>query len=316
MKRLVAIVASLALVGWLAAAGGWRELGAMVARVGPGVFAVALGGLLASYLVRALRLYDEFRAAGHARYGACLRIMLMHNAMVNVVPFRGGEAALPILLNRIFGTPLPRAVATLFWFRLQDALVVAIVGVLVWPGLNPWLRGAGVLFLIGFALWLPRWARAPHRWAEGGKLAVKLGKLRDALAESTRHARFGWLWTVANWSVKIVTQAWLLAMLLDTSLAHGGAGALGAELAAILPIQGVAGFGTYEAGAAAAMLPAGIALAQGLQAALALHLFVIASAVGAGAVAWLFPSNGAAPSPAATDSTDKLRSDSGSVPRP
>ena len=75
----------------------------------------------------------------------------------------------------------------------------------------------------------------------------------------------------------------------------GAAGALGAELSAILPIQGVAGFGTYEAGAAAAMLPSAIPIEQGLRAAFALHIFVIASAVLAGAIAWLFhgpsPSN-------------------------
>jgi hypothetical protein len=49
----------------------------------------------------------------------------------------------------------------------------------------------------------------------------------------------------------------------------------------------VAGFGTYEAGAAAAMLPHDITLATGLQAALVLHLFVIACACSAGLIAWI-----------------------------
>src|SRR5574337_742587 len=135
---------------------------------------------------------------------------------------------------------------------------------------------------------MPRWARRPHSWLEGEGLLHKLGRVRDAFADSTRHARFGWLWTAANWSVKLAAQAWLLAALLPASLASAAAGALGAELASILPVQGVAGFGTYEAGAAAALLPAGIALARGLRAALALHLFVIASALSVGGVAWLF----------------------------
>jgi hypothetical protein len=50
--------------------------------------------------------------------------VLIHNAMMNVVPFRGGEAAFPLLLRQSFGIPLPRAIASLFWFRLQDAFVV------------------------------------------------------------------------------------------------------------------------------------------------------------------------------------------------
>jgi len=292
MKRLVAILLSLALFGWLLSDGRWRELGTALSRLSPDVLMIAVGGFAISYLLRALRIHDEFRADASGRYPACLRIVLVHNAMINVVPFRGGEAAFPLLLRQTFGTPLGRAVASLFWLRLQDAFVVMALAAVVWPDLPVWLRALAVAGVIAFAWWLPRWARQPHDWQQGRPLTTKLAKLRDAFAETTRHARFGWLWTLANWSVKLLVQAYVLAAALPAVLATGAAGALGAELAAILPIQGVAGFGTYEAGAAAAMLPAGITLADGLKAALALHLFVIASAVVAGGIAWLFPTHG------------------------
>lgn len=298
MKRIVAIALSLLLLGWLLADGRWQEMGAALARLSPAAVGLAAAGFLLSYLLRALRVYFEFRADASGRFGACLRIVLIHNAMVNVVPFRGGEAAFPILLGRTFGTPLARAVASLFWFRLQDAFVVATLAALVCPGVPLALRALGASGLILCAWLLPRWARRQHDWAQRGRWAGKLAKVRDAFAESTRHARFGWLWTVANWSVKLAAQAWLLGALIAGSVQIGAAGALGAELAAILPIQGVAGFGTYEAGAAAAMLPAGIGFADGLRAALALHLFVIASAVSAGAIAALFPNRGPAAPPA------------------
>lgn len=287
LKRLLALLLSLALLAWLASDGRWRALGDSLGRFSPGLIGLALAGFALSYALRALRVSDEFRSDTGGRYLACLRIVLVHNAMVNVVPFRGGEAAFPLLLRRQFGTPLPRAIASLFWFRLQDAFVVAALAALVWPGVSAPLRLTAVVLLVAVALWLPRWARAPHRWHQGSALAGRLGRLRDAFADSTRHARLGWLWTAANWSVKLLTQAWVLAQLLPAGLPVGAAGALGAELAAILPVQGVAGFGTYEAGAAAAMLPAGVGLEQGLQAALALHLFVIASAVLAGTLAWM-----------------------------
>lgn len=294
MKRVVAVLVSLALLAWLASSGRWRELGEIAGRLDAWTLAVATSGFALSYTLRALRVHDEFRGNARGRFGACLRIVLIHNAMVNVLPFRGGEAAFPVLLGRTFGTPLPRAIASLFWFRLQDAFVVAIVAALVWPGVALALRLAGVAALVATAFLLPRWARKSHDWADRGALAGKLAKLRDAFAESTAHARYGWLWTVANWTVKLAAQAWLLGALLGAPLATGAAGALGAELAAILPIQGVAGFGTYEAGAAAALLPAGIGFDTGLRAALALHLFVIACAVTAGAIASLFPNAGPA----------------------
>lgn len=298
MKRVLAVLLSIALVGWLVSDGRWRELVASFARLDARTLLPALAGMALSYGLRALRVHDEFRhdAAGQGvagRFLACVRIVLIHNAFVNVVPFRGGEAAFPLLLRQTFGTPLPRALASLLWFRLQDALVVGVVAVGVWPGLPLALRCAGVLALVLLALVLPRWARAEHDWAARGALAARLGKLRAALGDSTRHARLGWLWTVANWSVKFAAQAWLLAALLNIPAPSAASGVLGAELAAILPIQGVAGFGTYEAGAAAALLPAGVDFETGLRAALALHLFVIGSALVAGALAALLPARSA-----------------------
>jgi hypothetical protein len=303
---VLAVALSLALAAWFLSGRQRAEFGAALAGVSIADAALAAAGFFLSYLLRAARVYDEFRHDARGRFGACLRIVLMHNAAVNVLPFRGGEAAFPILLGRVFGTPLTRALASLFWFRLQDAMVVAAVAVAVWPGV-PWvLRMAGVVTLAVCAWVLPRWARQPHRWAESGALARKFAALRDAFAASARHARFGWLWTFANWSVKLASQAWLLSALLGTGMYTGAAGALGAELAAILPIQGMAGFGTYEAGAAAALLPAGIALADGLRAVLALHLFVIACALCAGAGAALLPgARAAAPSAMPPDSSGK-----------
>lgn len=297
MKRALAILVSIGLLAWLASDGRWRPLVATLQALSPALVAVALAGFACSYALRALRVYDEFRRDARGRYLACLRIVLVHNAMVNVVPFRGGEAAFPLLLRRTFGTPLPRALASLFWFRLQDAFAVFVIAVCAWPGLPLWARLPALAALVGLAAWLPRWARSPHGWHEGTPLAARMARLRDTFAEATRHARYGWLWTGANWSVKLLVQAWLLAQLLPATLPVGAAGALGAELSAILPIQGVAGFGTYEAGAAAAMLPSGVALADGLRAAFALHIFVIASAVLAGAIAWLFHADTRQPNP-------------------
>ena len=286
-KRVFAVVVSLALLAWIVAKGQWAELGEALTSLPTGTVIIAAVGFGVSYLLRALRVWDEFRHDGAGRFGACLRIVLMHNAMVNIVPFRGGEAAFPLLLRQTFGTPLGRAVASLFWFRLQDAFVVLCLALLVWPGLPPALRALGIGAVAALAVGLPRWARRAHDWHEGSPWRARLGRVRDAFADSTRHARFGWLWTIANWSVKLAAQAWLLSVVLDRVIAVGAAGALGAELAAILPIQGVAGFGTYEAGAAAAMIPHGVTLEAGLQAALLLHLFVIACASLAGALAWL-----------------------------
>jgi len=267
----------------------WRGMGLLWQRLDLLTLGAALLGFMSSYALRALRIYEEFRQQARGRYLTCLRIILIHNAMVNILPFRGGELAFPLLLQKHFALPMGRALSSLVWLRLQDAFVIMGLAVLIWPALPLAARGLGLLGVVGLALYLPYWARQPHHWHGGGALTQGLGKLRDAFADASAHARLGWLWTLANWLVKLFIQAWLLASLVSSGLLTGAAGALGAELAAILPIQGLAGFGTYEVGTATALLPSGIPMSTGLQAALTLHLCVIGSALAAGLLAWLFP---------------------------
>ncbi|WP_292580213.1 glycosyltransferase [Mesorhizobium sp.] len=168
MKRAISIIVTLALLAWLASDQRWKMVGDAFASITPGAFVAVAAALFVTYVLRALRVCDEFRDDVNGRFGATLRIILIHNAMINIVPFRGGETAFPILLRQVFGVSIVRAGASLLWFRLQDAFVVGVLACLVWPGLHPALRVAGIAALIAAAWYLPRWARAPHNWTAGG----------------------------------------------------------------------------------------------------------------------------------------------------
>ncbi|PAT00397.1 MAG: hypothetical protein BSR46_02905 [Candidatus Dactylopiibacterium carminicum] len=283
MKRGAALLITLALLGWIASGAHWRSVIDKLLGLDALALLLALAAFAASYLLRAARVHDEFAAETGAGFAAFLRLTLLHNASINVLPFRSGEATFPLLLNRWFGVPTTRAVVALLWLRIQDAFVVLALAAFVWPGLH-WLLRLGWIGMVAIAAWaIPVWARRhPELEIQAGRFAATVHRIRAALAESTRRNTRSWIWTIANWSVKLAAQAWLLAALLGSQLATGLAGALGVELAAILPIQGVAGFGTYEAGGAALLAPHGVPFATGLNAALALHLFVIAAALVAG----------------------------------
>ncbi len=288
IKRIIALAISLALLGWLAASGNWREVGGRLATIPPSTLALTIGGFLLSYLLRAARIRDEFADVAKGHFWAMARVTTAHNAAINVVPFRGGEIALPVLLQREFGVPMGRALVSLLWLRMQDAFVVLLLAAWVWPGLDVALRGAWSLAVLVAAWGVPAWARAHPVGAEPQPgWRGKLAKVRVALAHSTRGAARSWAWTLSNWIVKLSAQTLLLGALLGQAGLLASAGVLGGELAAILPVQGVAGFGTYEAGVAAALTPHGITLANGLQAALALHIVIIAAAVSAGAAAFV-----------------------------
>ena len=287
--RAAAVAISVALLAWLLADARWRGVGARLAAIGPG----ALGGVaalfVASYLMRGARIHGEF--ADEVGPGARLRILrltLVHNALVNVLPFRGGEVAFPVLLNRWFGIGTGRAVISLLWLRGQDATVVLALAALFWPDVAPAWRALALIVVVGSAAAVPWWARR-HRAATGPAAPSRTEKLRALLERSTRRNAAGWAWTVGNWSVKLAAEAWLVALALGPGPVAGHAaailGAIGAELAAILPIQGVAGFGTFEAGGAALMRTQGVPLATGLEAVLVLHAVVLALALAAGGLA-------------------------------
>ena len=107
-----------------------------------------------------------------------------------------------------------------------------------------------------------------------------------APAASAATARWSWACAAANWAVKVVALGGLLATLAGVSLVSGLRGALGGELAAVLPLQGPAGLGTYEGGVwAAVALHDRSALTQLGIAALAVHLFVLVVSLAAAAVA-------------------------------
>lgn len=286
LKRGVGLLVSVALLAWVVTGARWHGVMASLSLLTAVQLALAVAAFAASYLLRAARVFDEFREETGARFAAILRLTLIHNAMINVVPFRGGEATFPVLLTRWFGLSTTRAVVALLWLRIQDAFVVLALAAFVWPGLHWSMRGLWIAAVLLAAWWIPAWAnRHPELEDSAGRMRNTVHKIRAALAESTRRHGRGWLWTIANWSLKLMAEAWLLAALLGASFATGMAGALGVELASILPIQGVAGFGTYEAGGAALAAAHGVSFGDGLNAALALHLFVISCALLAGGIA-------------------------------
>ena len=239
--------------------------------------------MIVTYLLRALRVYYEFGDATRGRFVTCLQLVLAHNALVNVLPMRAGELSFPVLLKREFGVPMIRSGGSLLWLRAQDAIILGALSIVVWPGLNPLMRIAGMFLLILGGVLLPLVAqRLLSQFSTG-----KLGTICTALVDSAYHARIGWLWTIANWVVKLTVLSQVFAQLLGADWQVGAAGAVGGELAAISPIQGMAGIGSYEAGAAAALRLSGIAWVDGLKAAFSMHLLVLASALVSAGIALL-----------------------------
>ena len=131
-KRFLAALLNLGVIAAFAWAvehyWGWTRLLAPWRQMPLAVLALALCGILASYAIRALRIYIAEADIPRGAYLRCLRLILLNNSINLLLPARSGEASFPLLLKRWFGIDLARGAGTLLWLRLLDLHVLATVG--------------------------------------------------------------------------------------------------------------------------------------------------------------------------------------------
>ncbi|HRL77044.1 MAG TPA: lysylphosphatidylglycerol synthase transmembrane domain-containing protein [Candidatus Accumulibacter phosphatis] len=272
---------------------GWPRLVAPWLTIPPLTLLLAALLTLVSYAVRALRLYDYFLPDTRGGFTACLKLTLLHNVFNNLLPMRAGEASFPVLMRRYFATSLTRSLAALLCFRVLD---LSALGILALASVGGHRRNAGLLALLavtGLALpwllfrlqsaaWLMQLGRRlPARWQQ------RLAPARDGLPRTSTAYWRAWLWTLVNWLVKLVVFAGILQLFAPMPAAAAFLGAIGGDLTSVLPVHGIAGAGTYEAGVVAALLPFGVPAGEALAAAVNLHLFMLGLSLSSGAFALL-----------------------------
>ena len=263
---VASIAAGVVVLAVLVAFTPWKLLAERVASVPwPGWVGATLG-MSATYALRAGRLRAEWLwklRTLKLGYRECLQITLLHNAAINILPMRSGEASYSFLLHRRWGVGLGDATASLLWLRLQDMMVLGVLGIAILvPAPLPWRIGFAIATIAAAATLLPalvrrvhvraRWARAQAHGAASAR-RVKVWHLVAKVAAAFRAARGGaaaWGFAISNWVLKLGIVGVLLTSLANIPAGAGFCGALGGELAGVLPLQAPAGVGTYEAGVA------------------------------------------------------------------
>ena len=268
---------------------GWDKLLAPWRHLPAGEIAVAALLILTSYWLRALRFYDYFKEAMAGRFLLCIKLMLQHNLLNNLLPMRTGELSFPVLMTRYFAVPALQSMPALLWFRVLDLHTLGIFALLAiqhpaWP----WPVTAAV-----FAVWLPlpwlsfhfstRWRNALLRHHHK-RAAQLLSRLLQGLPLTSGAFWRAWGWTVLNWVVKLGAFVWVLRLFIPASLSAAWMGAIAGDLTSVLPVHGLAGAGTYEAGVVAGLVPYGVPVASALAAAVNLHLFLLGTTLAGGAV--------------------------------
>lgn len=236
------------------------------------IFCLALVWSL-SFLFRAFRFQSEWINQGKISLYSALRLTVLHNAAVLLVPFRVGELGYPVLVREIMNVSWQQCIRSLLWLRFQDGLVLLGLFVLFFlPSLNLQYRLFIYLMLfllfISFKKWWSQVLRSRHFLAQ---------QLRFFLHQ--RSDSWSWLWSISNWACKLIVVSVLLNHLTGLDHLTSFHGALSGELSALLPITGPAGLGTYEAGVWGGLGLPWTEMKQLMSSVLVTHLFFLSISI-------------------------------------
>lgn len=238
--RALVCAAAVLLVGWLLRGLDGPRLREAALGVPASLWGFVMAAVCGTHALRAARLVCEWRPRIGLRFGQAWRLQVLHNAAVNTLPMRAGEAGYAWLLHRDHGVKLVESVPSLVWLRLQDAVMLLAW---IWLLLAPLPLAARVVLLAVAVLAIERWAPRLLQL-----LARRLPDKFTAAVASRRGGWRSWACSAGNWTLKLLAVAALLRPLTGLDWPAALQGALGGELAALLPLQGPAGLGTYEAG--------------------------------------------------------------------
>ncbi|MGE5153288.1 MAG: lysylphosphatidylglycerol synthase transmembrane domain-containing protein [Bdellovibrio bacteriovorus] len=245
-----------------------------------------------SYVLRAVRVYDWFRPRFAGRFLVVLRLSVLHNTANNLLPMRAGELVFPWLMRRYFGHGFLDAAAALLWIRILDLHFLGLIGILIlylrqpswlwWAIAGVWLGGLGILALVGrFGV--------SERPAAAGRVRRLVQRVAAAAPGDPWLIARAYLWTAASWSLKFIAFASVLQHFVPVDFWRVLAGVMGAELSSVLPFHGIAGSGSYELAAVAALVPLGVDARQALAGAVNLHLFLLGVTLIGGGLGLLLP---------------------------
>jgi uncharacterized membrane protein YbhN (UPF0104 family) len=230
-------------------------------------------------------------------------ITSVRNMLVDLLPARTGDLSFPVLLNRICQVGFSPAVSSFAYAFLFDILTLGpLLGIavlaegLAFTGPYPWLwlvagslslLGIGLIFLLGpltrclsrLPQWEVRWSKKPAL-IKGARLFEGLNHSFKTLQE----ARVFWRLFFLSLAIRATKYGSLLLMVYAvlTAWLNGPPqfpfliiflGLVASEMAAGLPVSGIAGFGFYEGVLGTVLATQGIPASQALSLSFVVHLF-------------------------------------------
>jgi uncharacterized membrane protein YbhN (UPF0104 family) len=244
--------------------------------------------MLVSYLLRSMRIYSFFSGASKPDFRPYFRITVLHNFFNIILPMRSGAVTFPILLKRYLNIDPVRSASLIIWLLFLDLqLLMLFVIFFFLYGTMDLLLIIGLLFLLLFVPYLIFRLRATFTAAKFISQNRLLSRLISGIPDTNTQYWRIWFWTALNWPLKLTAYGLLLSRLILIPFYDGIWASLAGELGSIIPVQGLAGVGTYEAGVIFGLTRQGHGMESALKGSISLHLFILLSALLSVMVAFL-----------------------------
>ena len=290
----------------------WRSVIAALRRAEPAWLGAAAGLFALTVFFRGLRFALLLQRFAKCRVGAAggLDLASISGLFNQLLPLRLGELAFVFLSTFSHRAPADRGLLVLLAARLYDVLamlLLAAFGLLWWPRLaaSGWayVVGAACMILGVVALRLDiaiRLGQSAIGWllgatplrdkALGRKLLAFCARLAEGSAafRQPRSVAINLSFALGIWmTLEASFFAAIRAFVPDIQLADVMVGAVGAGLASLLPVNAAGSLGTLEAGWTLGFAALGVARADALASAIAMHVVVLGVyALLAGLAAW------------------------------
>ena len=226
-----------------------------------------------SWLLRGLRTWVLFERLPLTE---ALGMSFVHNTANNLAPMRLGELALPMLARWLGNVEFSVGLTSLLWIRLLD--LISLIGISVCIVFLPTVGTVMLALLAALIFLTPLLIAIIIPKTQHIRLPQILEQARAQLlyeAQNGKRLHRMWRLTILAWLSKIMGMGVLLATLSGISMTDVITTILGAELSSILPIHGLAGAGSYEAGGIIGSTLMGLSPVLALEMTIQLHIYVL-----------------------------------------
>jgi uncharacterized membrane protein YbhN (UPF0104 family) len=226
-----------------------------------------------SWLLRGLRTWLLFEQLPLME---ALGMSFVHNTANNLAPMRLGELALPMLARWLGNVEFSVGLTSLLWIRLLD--LISLIGISVCIVFLPTVGTIMLALLAALVFLTPLLIAIIIPKTQHIRLPQILEQARAQLiyeAQNGKRLHRMWRLTILAWLSKIMGMGVLLVTLSGIPMTDVITTILGAELSSILPIHGLAGAGSYEAGGIIGSTLMGLSPVLALEMTIQLHIYVL-----------------------------------------